>query len=321
MFAAPLRLRPIAGILLIGLSVAGASQAQSLSAAEAEDYLGTWALSMEFQGNPVQLTLEIGDLSGEVKAALSAAFSPEPQLMDTVTKTDEGLTFAYDADFGGNSIRIEIDAAREGEKLVGNFGDTSGLFTAEFSGERAAEAADILAGAVEAAADKAEAPQRSRRFGTYDNKVTLQAGNELRLLHGSLKTGTADHEALLATQPGEVFQFPGSRGFKLYTDADLAFGETVVRANNFAPDYPGVYGVWLKRTQDGEGWELVFNVKADLWGSMHEPATDVATVPLTVGTTSEAAEELLVELVATDDGGSIRFVWDTTTWTASFRVN
>ena len=307
-------------VALVTLCIPAAGGAQTLSADEAKDFLGTWKLAMEFQGNPVELSLELAEHEGEVKAALAAAFTPEPQLIDTITRTDDGLKLAYDANFGGNALRVEIEAAREGEGLKGTFGDESGLFSAEFTGERAAEAADIVAKAAELAAEKAaQGPQRTRRFGSVETKVMLAGDNELRVLHGSLKLDTPDHQALLDTKPGEVFQYPGSRAMKLYTDADLLFGDTRVQAHNFAPDYPGVYGLWLKRVGEEE-WHLVFNVKADLWGTMHEPATDVAEVPLEVGLLDEAVEELRVDLLAEDGGGSIRFVWGTTSWTATFRL-
>ena len=304
--------------IALGLTSLGTATL-ALSAAEAEDYLGTWTLAASFQETPVELVLEIVAEEGEVRAALGAAFQPGPQLIDSITQTDEGLLLAYDANFGGNSLRIEIKAALQAGSLVGSFGDELGLFSADFTGERAAEVAGLVAEATLAAAEAAQSPpQPSRRFGSIQAKLTLDGGKELRILHGGLKLDSPDHRRLLATGAGEVFSYASSRTMKLLTDVDLLFGETRVPAHNFAPDYPGSYGLWLKRVEDG--WHLVFNGQADMWGTQYEPTTDVAEVPLEVAELETPQEELLVELTEEEGGGRLRIVWGNTAWSAPFQV-
>ena len=307
-------------LIALGLASLGtATLAQSLSAEEAEDYLGTWTLAASFQETPVELVLEIIVEEGEVKAALGAAFQPEAQLIDSITKTDDGLLLAYDADLGGITLRIEIKAALEAGTLVGSFGDDRGLFAADFTGERAAETAGLVAEATLAAAEAAKSPSPpSRRFGAIQAKLTLDGGKELRILHGGLKVDSPDHLSLLDTAAGEVFSYASSRTMKLLTDVDLVFGDIRVQAHNFAPNYPGSYGLWLKRVEDG--WHLVFNGQADMWGTQYEPTTDVAEVPLEIAELETVQEELVVELTEEEGGGRIRIVWGNTAWSAPFQV-
>ena len=103
-------------------------------------------------------------------------------------------------------------------------------------------------------------------------------GKNVRVLFGELELVSADREWFDRTPEGGVFQYPSSRCMKFFTDLDLAFGETRIAAGNLAPGYPGVYGLWLKKTAGG--WRLVFNEEGDVWGTMHDPAKDVAEVPL-----------------------------------------
>ncbi|MDX1384009.1 MAG: DUF2911 domain-containing protein, partial [Thermoanaerobaculia bacterium] len=108
------------------------------------------------------------------------------------------------------------------------------------------------------------------------------------------------------------------RTMKLLTDADLVFGDTRVKAFNLAPNYPGCYGVWMKRVEDG--WHLVFNTQADNWGTQYEPETDAAEVPLQVAELETPVERLQVELTGADGSGKIRILWGNTAWSAAFRA-
>ena len=63
-------------LVLAGVS-AGAASAQGPTPAEVADYLGTWTLSVDFQGNPAEQTLEIVERQGGVKAALRSAHMPK----------------------------------------------------------------------------------------------------------------------------------------------------------------------------------------------------------------------------------------------------
>lgn len=318
-----LSLRPIGVTAAIALIVTAAvpppAPAQSLTPAEVADYLGTWTLSAEIQGRPVELTLEIADMSGVVQAALKTGMRPEPQLVDQITKSDGGLDLGYNANFGGNSMRVHLEASLADGKLIGTFGDENGLFSAPFTGTRAAEPAGIVAAALTTGGDSA-APQGQRRGrrGLASNQAQLELGGKnVRVLFGELELGSPDHASFLETSEGAVFEYPGSRCFKLFTDLDLHFGDTKVAAQNIAPSYPGVYGLWLKKTADG--WRLVFNEEGDVWGTMHDPAKDVAEVPLEVAKLDAPKEELEIALVEEgENGGVLRIAWGDTAWSAKF---
>lgn len=289
----------------------------AISPAEAEAYLGTWTLSADFQGNAVEMTLEIVVLDEVVAAALSSPLSPEPQLMDRITHSEEGLDLSWEADFGGpQGIRIHVKGSLQGDKFVGSFADEGGFFTADFSGDRAAEAADIVSATVERVAEQEGKPQRRARFGGTVETSLAFGDNKVRVTFGTLDVDSVDHERFLAVETDEVFTYPGNRCFKLLIDADLHFGETTVPAHNFGDTYPGAYCLWLKKTADG--WHLVFNEMPDVWGTMHDPAKDVAEVPLEVEELAEAADELEIEILEAEEGGVLRIAWGTQAYSARF---
>jgi len=289
------------------------------TAADLADYLGTWTLTAELQGQPAELTLEIVDQAGTPKAALKSTMRPEPELIDQITKSDAGIDLAYTADFGGQSPRIHLKAALADGKLTGTFGDEGGLFTAPFTAVRAAQPAGIVAAALQGGGDSAAPAQTSRRrrgFGSSQAQLEL-GGKNVRVLFGELKTGSPDRESFEKTSVGEVFEYPGARCMKLFTDLDLDFGTTKVATENIAPGYAGVYGLWLKKTTDG--WRLVFNQEGDVWGTMHDPAKDVAEVPLETAKLEAPKDQLEVTLAAVGEkAGVLRIAWGDTAWSARF---
>lgn len=293
-------------------------QEAPISSEAIQEYLGTWTLTAEFQGNPVRMTLEIAPVEDSVKAALRIPMSPEPQLIESVGVTEDGVDLAYDTEFGGNTARIHIRAALEGDQLIGTFGDEGGFFSADFTGDRAEEETDLVSAAIDAAAAAAEegASRQRRRFGGA-TEAQLELGEEtIRILYPPLELHSPDGQSFLVTEAGEVFTYPGGRVLKLLTDTDLHFGDTTIAAHNFSPDYPGTYGLWLKQGEDG--WQLVFNEQPDVWGTMYDPDYDVATIPLDSSELDDPVEELRVELGQTENGGELRIAWGENLWSSRF---
>ena len=70
-----------------------------------------------------------------------------------------------------------------------------------------------------------------------------------------------------------------------------------------------------------EGWQLLFNNKADVWGSQYDPEADAVAVPLQFSSdNAEEAETLTVNLEEIDNGGSLRFAWGPYAWETQFSV-
>ena len=107
---------------------AWAQEASELDASEAQEFMGTWLVSMDFG----DMTLTVSDVGGRVGATLESDQMPEPQVITEITKTDNGIDFAFDSDFG----HLTISTSLEDGELVGTLGDDAGQFSVEITGSK-----------------------------------------------------------------------------------------------------------------------------------------------------------------------------------------
>lgn len=160
--------------------------------------------------------------------------------------------------------------------------------------------------------------ERFRRL-RYGNLAELElAGKQLRISYPDLLTDSDDYRALEALDPGEVAAWNSGRAIKLLSHATLSFDGVVVPYGNASPDYPGVYSLWPRRTADG--WSLVFNGDADIWGSQRDPAADAVQVPLTHSTADEPTEKLTIEFLDVEPGAVLRIAWGDHQFLAAFEA-
>lgn len=286
-------------------------ETSSLDAEEAKEFLGVWIVSMEFG----DMTLTFTDVDGKLASTLESDQQPEAQIITDITKSDEGLALKFDSSFGELHINLEID---NGE-LVGTLGDKDGNFSVELSGRRQgegdSESGDLLAEEEGGDSEAARRARRRRLRAGNETKLTL-AGEEVMVTYGNLPIDGPDYAQLATLKPGDIVAFTLSKATKLKTPLNLQFGDVIIKTENVAENYPGVYGLWIKKVDDG--WRLVFNGRPDVWGTQHNPEADVAEIPLTYSENTEENEKLKIELVEEDSVGALAFTWGAHRWTTSF---
>ena len=121
---------------------------------------------------------------------------------------------------------------------------------------------------------------------------TRTGRQQLRISYPDLLTGSDDYRAFEGLGAGDVAAWKSGCAVKLLTHASLSFDGIVVPYRNASPDYPGVYSLSPRRTDDG--WSLVFNGEADIWSSQRNPAADAVEVPLEYSSAAEPAEKLTI---------------------------
>lgn len=299
-------------LLALGLALSPAISAEepfptSLDSSEARDFIGDWALAVDMQGREINFTLKVVDLEGKVGATIDSARQPEPLAIENIEIDERGhLVLQYPMQFGQQSFDMTVVAELVPEGLEGTIDEASGLFSARFTGKEAVDDPEAR-----------EARRRSRRMAA--NMSRLRLGDDtLRVNFHPLKVGSEDHARLEKLEEGDVFEYVAGRATKLFTDVDMQFTQAVVETENAAPNYPGVYSLWLRKTADG--WNLVFNEEADVWGTMYNPETTVAEVPLELGTASEPSDTFKIDLEETATGGLLKITWGDQQWTAPFEV-
>lgn len=273
-----------------------------LDSSEVPSFLGKWLVTIDFNGREMNVILDVKDVDGKVGATLDSARQAEPQVIDTISKTDEGVDFNFEMKFGDQGFPMTIHAKLGGDDtLAGNIADANNLFNSTFKAIR-----DF------GASIEGERPNPTDTRANFDGKW-------LRITFSDLGADSEDYQRLMDAKDGEVFHFVGGRATKLFTDANLAFGDTIVKTENMAKDYPGVYSLWLKKV--GDGWHLVFNEEPDIWGTQHNPEADVAEIPLTVGTIDEPQDAFVIQLEKEGDQGAVlRVAWGTNEWKANLSV-
>ncbi|MCZ6508565.1 MAG: DUF2911 domain-containing protein [Acidobacteria bacterium] len=309
--------------LVFGLTPGGALIAQEeespepgpLPVAEAQDFLGRWVIRLESTQGDFDADFVVKDVDGIAVAELDLGPLGE-QSVELIIKTEEGIELRFEAGFGGQLFEMRMPVSREGDEIAGTLGDTNGLFKLDFTGIKESKAQEL-----ERAGERERIRSRGGRGGQDIARTSLTFGDkEVSIRFDKAKVEEPDFAQIAEIADGDVVRFVEHQSTKLRTEVTLRFGDTAVEPENVAPDYPGVYSLWLQKTS--AGWHLLFNDKADVWGSQHDPDADAASVPLQFSSdnTTEAAT-LAIELEEADDGGSLRIVWGPYSWETRFTVD
>lgn len=315
----------------------GEAPEPKLAAADAKDFMGDWALSVELGGSPRQMMLKIADEKGKAVGNLNMGFGPGVQRITDISKADGGLTLKYELNMRGNGIPMTLVLKRDGEKLAGTIGDEDGRFHGDVTGAKADPKAVAEAAAAAAAAGDGEAAageDGGRRgggrrgggggggarggmgfAGRGSTKATI-GGKSVDISFGKALTGGMSYKGFEALKDGEVVRIIEVLPPKMKIETNLQFGDKVIKTENLAKGYPGTYSLWLKKV--GDGWRLLFNNQADVWGTQHDAAADVSEVPLTYAKAATEAKELTFELKAEGDAGTLRLAWGPHEWTTKF---
>jgi len=274
----------------------------------AKGFTGEWTLSMDFNGQELEMQLEIRDASGKLAGSISSARSAEPQAIEDFDLEDGELTLGWSQEAQGQNMAMTmVLRIADGGGLSGRLADEGGFFSADlvaWKGDDAAPAAPRTS------------VRRRRRAGKSTELVV--ADQKIRISFADLEKDSDDYRRMEALAPGEVFSFLSGRSTKLLTDASLRFGDVLVERGNVHANYPGVYSLWLKRTADG--WSLVLNSDGDIWGTQRLAEADVSEIALHSSPTDEEVPAFTVELLEADDGGLLRLAWGEYQWTALFEV-
>lgn len=78
----------------------------------------------------------------------------------------------------------------------------------------------------------------------------------------------------------------------------------------------GDYSIFTMPTKNG--WTMMFNKEAKIWGIQYNPANDILSVPMQVEQLKEPAELMTIEIVPVHGGGAISVVWEKTKASVAF---
>jgi hypothetical protein len=104
-----------------------------------------------------------------------------------------------------------------------------------------------------------------------------------------------------ATVPwGEVWRTGANEATHFHTDKDLVIGSTAVPA--------GTYTLWT--IPRPEGWTLIINKQIGQWGTVYDPAQDLARIEMHDEAPLALEEQFTISLEPMDAGAVLRLKWD-----------
>jgi hypothetical protein len=278
-------------------------------ASSAKEFIGEWDVVMDMMGRKMNFLLKVIDMDGLLGATIDSQMMPEPAAIEEISLNDDNaIVMGYEMKFGAQAFNLTITGALNDDGFGGEITEASGLFKAPFTAKEALDDPETN-----------EQRRRNRRGAATAAKLRF-GKQQVNISFPTLKAESKDHEAFAALADGQVFEYVGGRASKLLTDVDMHFNGFVAAQGNAHPTYPGVYGIWIKK--DGDGYNLVFNQEADVWGTMFNEEMAIGETPLTVSKAEEAAAtyKVTLEKNADETGGTLKILWGDTVFSAEFKA-
>ena len=98
---------------------------------------------------------------------------------------------------------------------------------------------------------------------------------------------------------GEVWRTGANEATHFHTDKNLVIGGAAVPA--------GTYTLWT--IPKPEGWTLIINKQTGQWGTIYDPAQDLARVEMHVEALAGPADQLTIGVEPMEDGAVLRVKW------------
>jgi hypothetical protein len=122
--------------LAIALS-SGVATAQSLTAADAGAFIGTWALMLDSPQGAFEQNLVLKDEGGKVVGELTNQMQPDVQKVTDITKEKDNLVMKYAGNFQGNPFDAAVTLVPDGtDKVKVTFDVNGGQFTMNGTGTK-----------------------------------------------------------------------------------------------------------------------------------------------------------------------------------------
>ena len=130
-----LQLWIVGTIAAVVLLAASPLKAQSVAAADATAFLGTWTMSLDSPQGPFEQVLELKDAGGKVSGRLTSPISPDPTAITDIAKEGQDLVLKFNGDFQGTAFNAKITLTPQGtDKAKVSFDIMDGQFVMDGTG-------------------------------------------------------------------------------------------------------------------------------------------------------------------------------------------
>lgn len=292
-----------------------------LAVADAQDFMGDWILKVTTFRGDNYVDFKASDEDGFVLANFTL---PPPMTVDPIRDiARNGGEFAmkFILHFGSSNINMTMKLHPEDGRYLGTLIDENNMFNSQVAlltkAQADAEKAEAAAKA-EAAGEGGDGGGKDAEANRAITSLTF-GDKKVSIDFSATQAKGEDFERVDTMKAGEIVRYTFDFATKLKTEIPLKFGDVDVPTDNAAPNYPGVYSLWLKKTDSG--WALQSNNRPDIWGTQHKDEADGPLIPLAHEMKDEAAPTLSYELTQQgDNGGRLTIKWGGHVWTADFTV-
>ena len=115
---------------------ASAQTSAPVPAADAQAFLGDWALAIDAQGQTFTMDLGIEDSGGNVAAEVSSEMGPQPVKAERISKSGENLVLAFSIDAQGQVVPMVLTLTTTADGLNANVDFAAGMFVTTGKGTR-----------------------------------------------------------------------------------------------------------------------------------------------------------------------------------------
>jgi invasion protein IalB len=116
---------------------APAAEAQeTIPAAQAQGFLGAWAVAMDAQGQSFVMNVDIKDADGNVAAELTSDQMPGTTTASRVARDGDNLVLTFTIDAQGMVVPMVMRLTPEGDALNANVDFADGMFVAAGKGTK-----------------------------------------------------------------------------------------------------------------------------------------------------------------------------------------
>jgi len=120
--------------LLFTLAGASSANAQSIPVAEAQAFMGSWALALDAQGQAFAMDLNVTSDAGNVAAEMVSEMGT--QKITTIAKNEAKLVLSFSADMQGQAIPIAITLTPTAAGVDAEMNVAGGMFVAQGKGTK-----------------------------------------------------------------------------------------------------------------------------------------------------------------------------------------
>jgi hypothetical protein len=125
-----------ATLAALSFGVSDVAAQTSVPTAEAQAFLGNWAVALDVDGQAFTMNLAIQDANGNLAAEVNSPLRTEPAKVNNIAKSEGNLVLSYSMDAQGQAIPVVLTLTPDGPALNAKIDLAGGMMVANGRGTK-----------------------------------------------------------------------------------------------------------------------------------------------------------------------------------------